>query len=162
MRSLDLDLDSASLRVAFGAFPSGVTALCALVDGAPVGMTVSSFTSVSLRPALVSVCMAMTSTTWSVLRQAPHLGLSVLGSDHGPLCRQMSGSGDRFDGVTWDRGPGGAVFLPGSPLYLDTTLEGEVEAGDHWIVLLEVRGIEFDPDAAPLVFHRSRFCGLAH
>lgn len=65
------------LRRAFGCFPSGIT-VCALVDGTPVGMAASSFTSVSLAPPLVSVCIQHTSTTWPVLRNRPRLGLSVL------------------------------------------------------------------------------------
>lgn len=66
--------DAARLRQAFGFFPSGVTAVCGLADGRPAGLTASSFTSVSLDPALVSVCLAKTSTTWPVLRRLPGLG----------------------------------------------------------------------------------------
>src|SRR5258706_352547 len=57
-------LGAAELRRAFGCFPSGVVGLCALVNAVPVGMAASSFTSVSLDPALVSVCVASSSTTW--------------------------------------------------------------------------------------------------
>ena len=155
------DLSVAMLKEAFGAFPSGVTALGALVAGSPVGMAVSSFTSVSMEPPLVLVCMSVTSVTWAELRPAPCLGLSVLGSDHGPLCRQLSQPGDRFAGVSWEATADGAVFVHGSSVWLDCTLEREVAAGDHWIVLLRIKGINLTPDVAPLVFHESRFRNLA-
>ena len=78
------DLDPARLREAFGVFPSGVVAVAAEVDGSLVGMAASSFTSVSLEPALVSFSVANTSKTWSTLRRAGHLGLTVL-ADHQDL-----------------------------------------------------------------------------
>jgi flavin reductase (DIM6/NTAB) family NADH-FMN oxidoreductase RutF len=62
--AVDDQFDQALLRQAFGCFPSGVTAFCGLLDGVAVGMAASSFTWVSLDPALVSVCVANSSTTW--------------------------------------------------------------------------------------------------
>lgn len=67
--------DQNVLRQAFGCFPSGVTAFCGLLDGAAEGMAASSFTSVSLDPPLVSVCVAKTSTTWPKLATLDRLGL---------------------------------------------------------------------------------------
>ena len=64
------DLDPARLREAFGVFPSGVVAVAAEVDGELVGLAASSFTSVSLEPALVSFSVANTSKTWPDLRRA--------------------------------------------------------------------------------------------
>jgi flavin reductase (DIM6/NTAB) family NADH-FMN oxidoreductase RutF len=75
------------LRGAFAAFPSGVTAIAGMLDGHPVGMAASSFTSVSLEPPLVSVCMAHSSSTWPSLRRAPSIGVSVLAAGHGDIAR---------------------------------------------------------------------------
>src|SRR5689334_9351603 len=92
----------AALRRVFGAFPTGVTALAALVDGQPVGLAASSFTSVSLDPPLVSVCLAHSSTTWPLLRRATRLGVSVLAAHQEHFGRQLSArGGDRFAGLTW-------------------------------------------------------------
>ncbi|MDP9799586.1 flavin reductase (DIM6/NTAB) family NADH-FMN oxidoreductase RutF [Catenuloplanes nepalensis] len=154
--------DPAALRAAYGCFPSGVTAVCALVDGAPAGLAASSFTSVSMSPPLVSVCVQHTSTTWPRLRHLDRVGVSVLGEDHDALARQIaSRTGDRFAGVAWEAGPGGAVFLGGATAWLDCTVERQVPAGDHDIVLLRVHTLRADPDVAPLVFHASRFRQLA-
>lgn len=154
------DLAPAQLRQVFGAFPSGVTAIAALVDGQPVGLAASSFTSVSLDPPLVSVCVAHTSTTWPRLGKAPHLGLSVLSDDQTDFCRRLAATtGDRFAGVPWCATSDGAVLLGQASAWLDCTVEQTIEAGDHDIVLLRVHThrVDPDPDRAPLVFHASQF-----
>lgn len=154
--------DQAVLRQAFGCFPSGVTAFCGLVDGVPVGMAASSFTSVSLDPPLVSVCVAATSTTWPKLAGLDRLGLSVLASEHGSVARSLSAkTGDRFDGVAWEASESGAVFVHGSTLWLECAPFTRVEAGDHEIVVLQITALAIYPDIAPMVFHRSGFHGLA-
>lgn len=72
MIDVDLNEDKATLlRRAFGCFPTGVAAVCAVAETGPVGMAVSSFTSVSLEPPLLSVCMQNSSTTWPTLRRRP-------------------------------------------------------------------------------------------
>ncbi len=150
--------DSARLRQVFGAFPSGVTTLGAIVGGVPVGMAASSFTSVSLEPALVSVCIAHTSTTWPILQGAPRLGVSVLGADQESIARRMASRDlDRFEGVGWSSRDNGAVVLDGVSAWLDCTIEDRFRAGDHDIVLLRVVELDADPSIAPLVFHASAF-----
>jgi flavin reductase (DIM6/NTAB) family NADH-FMN oxidoreductase RutF len=146
------------LRSVFGAFPTGVTTLAAYVDGRPIGLAASSFTSVSLDPPIVSVCVAHTSSTWPVLRGAPRLGVSVLGAHQEDACRQLaSRAGDRFAGLSWRAGEDGAVFLDGSSAWLDCVIEREVPAGDHDIVLLRVHDLDADHATPPLVFHASRY-----
>ncbi|OXM67133.1 MULTISPECIES: flavin reductase family protein [Amycolatopsis] len=146
------------LRQAFGCFPSGVAAVSALIDDRPVGLAVSSFTSVSLSPPLVSVCMQHTSTTWPILRQSPRLGLSVLSEDHRDTCMRLAGKAtDRFAGTDWTAAAEGGVFVHGATLWLDCSIHAEVPAGDHDIVLLLIHGMRADPRTAPLVFHGSQF-----
>ncbi len=150
------------LRRVFGCFPSGVIAVCAMVDGEPVGMAASSFTSVSVTPALVSLCVQHTSTTWPRLRRRPRLGVSVLADSHGDACLDLSRkAGNRFAGVSWTALPGGAVLVDGASAWMDCRLHAEVSAGDHTIVLLEICRLGGDPDTPPLVFHGSRFRRLA-
>lgn len=153
--------DTTSLRAVYGAFPSGVTAVAALIDGAPVGLAASSFTTVSLTPPLVSVCMARTSTTWPVLRRAERLGISVLGAEHRSVCRRLAGpSGERFTGVAWRPTPDGAVLLDGAGAWLECSVHQEVGAGDHDIVVLQVHDLHADKAVDPLVFHASTFRSL--
>lgn len=156
------NLNSQTLRQAFGCFPSGVTAFCGLADGKPVGIAASSFTSVSLEPALVSVCVANNSSTWPTLARMSTLGISVLASEHGPVAQALSSkSPDRFDGVDWTATDSGAVFVHGSTLWLECKPFLRVPAGDHEVVLLEIVDLEMNPDVTPMVFHRSGFRELA-
>ncbi|GGR47318.1 flavin reductase (DIM6/NTAB) family NADH-FMN oxidoreductase RutF [Nocardioides luteus] len=156
-------LDALRLRKVFGLYPTGVAVLAALVDGVPEGIAVSSFTSVSLDPPLVSVCIAHSSSTWPRLGSASRIGLSVLSADQEQAGRQLaSKEGDRFAGLAWSETPEGAVFLDGAGAWLNLEVEQEVPAGDHDIVLLRVHdlGSEFDTHE-PLVFHASQFRRLA-
>ncbi|GAA5155345.1 MULTISPECIES: flavin reductase family protein [Amycolatopsis] len=154
-------MEQSTLRAAFACFPSGVTALCALVDGAPDGMAVSAFTPVSLDPPLLAVCIQGGSKTWRRLRTAPAIGVTVLAAGHDALCRRLSAPADRFAGVPWTASPTGAVFVDGSPARFDCVLHEELPAGDHLIALLRIHALEFSSAGAPLVFHGSAFRQLA-
>ena len=151
-------LDAGTLREAFSCFPSGVIAVCGLSDGRPTGMAVSSFTSVSLDPPLVSVCVQLSSRTWPRLRDLPRLGLSVLGEDQGSVCRALAGpEHDRFTDVGWETGEDGTVLLHGAVTWYSCTLRAELPAGDHSIALLEIDRLWSSPASEPLIFHGRRF-----
>ena len=156
-------VDAVGLRRAFGRFPSGVTAVCALDDtGTPAGMAASSFVSVSLDPPLVALCVQQTSTTWPRLRDRPRLGLSVLGDGQNEACRRLaSKQGDRFAGLDLHGTDGGALLLRGASAWLDCSVESTVPAGDHDLVLLQVHRQCTHHDHGPLVFHESSFHALA-
>ncbi|MHA3703268.1 flavin reductase family protein [Jatrophihabitans sp. YIM 134969] len=155
-------LDPARLRRVFGSYPTGVTAVAAVVDGRPLGITANSFTSVSLEPALVSICVAHTSGTWSSLRAAPRLGVSILADGQERAGRQLAARvADRFDGLPWRASPDGAVFLEGATGWIDASIVQQVPAGDHDIVVLEVHDLDADHTLPPLVFHDSRYGRLA-
>jgi flavin reductase (DIM6/NTAB) family NADH-FMN oxidoreductase RutF len=156
-------IESIELRRVFGAFPTGVTALAALVDGRPAGLAASSFTSVSLVPPIASVCVARTSTTWPSLRSRDRIGVSVLGESQGEVCRALAAPGtERFRSVGWRATPDGAVVLDGSRAWFECAVVEEIEAGDHSIVLLDVHEIGVDLTIAPLVFCGSEFHRLAN
>jgi flavin reductase (DIM6/NTAB) family NADH-FMN oxidoreductase RutF len=154
--------DPLLLRQSFGCWPSGVTAVCAVVDGKPVGMAASSFTSVSLDPPLVSVCVMNGSSTWARLKMVQRLGVTILGEHHEPACRSLaSRADDRFADIGWTAFDDGAVVIDGGVGWLTCELHGEVPAGDHHIALLAVHALATDPEVAPLVFHTSRYRRLA-
>jgi flavin reductase (DIM6/NTAB) family NADH-FMN oxidoreductase RutF len=157
------ELDHAALRKAFSAFPSGVVAVAADVDGVPVGMAASSFTSVSLSPPLVSFCIAKESSTWPVLRRAARLGVSVLADHHDRVCRQLAGPpAHRFEQLALHTTDAGAVLLEDAVVAFEASIYNEIPAGDHTLVLLRVHAVGQGDDAgSPLVFHRSTFGRLA-
>lgn len=155
------DLDPRRLRDAFGIFPCGVVAVAANVDGVPVGLAASSFTSVSIDPPLVSVSVARASKTWPDLRRSSHVGVTILAEHHSEVCRQLAGPVDhRFDGLGVSASDHGALTLDEGLARFDCTIYREVEAGDHVIVLLQLHAVEHSV-GQPLVFHRSAFGRLA-
>jgi flavin reductase (DIM6/NTAB) family NADH-FMN oxidoreductase RutF len=150
--------DQRRLRRVFGAFPTGVTVVAAIVDGAPAGLAVSSFTSVSLEPALVSVCVGTGSGTWPALRRAARLGVSILSAEQEAAGRQLaSRRTDRFAGLSWRTTMHGAIVLDGACGWFDVSVVEQVRAGDHDIVVLAVHDLDAGHETQPLVFHASQF-----
>ncbi|GCE36880.1 flavin reductase family protein [Rhodococcus sp. USK10] len=158
MTQADGTVDKASLREAFGHFPSGVVAVCAEVDGERIGMAASTFVPVSLEPPLVAFCVQNTSTTWPKLADLEHVGISVLGEAHDAAARVLAAkTGDRFAGLDTETTDGGALFIDGASVWLDTTVTQQVPAGDHAIVVLRINELRVQSEIEPIVFHRSRF-----
>jgi flavin reductase (DIM6/NTAB) family NADH-FMN oxidoreductase RutF len=150
-------LGQAQLRQVFAAFPTGVAAVAAIIDGEPAGLAANSFVSVSLDPPLVSVCIGHTSTTWPALRTAGRLGISVLGAHQETASRQLSSrDGERFAGLRWRATDNGAVVVCEASAWFDCSVEQEIPAGDHDIVLLRVHDLGAS-EALPLVFHGSTY-----
>ena len=157
-----VESDAPSLRRAFSMFPTGVVAMCGVDEDGPVGLTINSFTSVSLDPPLVSVCIARRSFTWSRLRRLSRIGISVLAANQEALSRQLSARHtDRFAGVDYQVTPEGALYIRGGSLWLDCSIRDCIDGGDHEIVLLSVVDSAVFPDVRPLVFHQSQYRGLA-
>ncbi|HET6733386.1 flavin reductase family protein [Mycobacterium sp.] len=157
-----MQLSHASLREAYGHFPSGVIAVAAEIDGIPVGLAASTFVPVSLDPPLVSFCVQNTSATWPKLSNSPRLGISLLGEAHDQAARSLAAkTGDRFAGLQTVSTPGGAVFIDGTCVWLEGDIDQLVHAGDHTIVVLHVTELTVHPDVSPIVFHRSAFRALS-
>lgn len=158
--SLNDDLSPGALRETFGHFPSGVAALCTTVDGRLEGIVASTFTvGVSLDPPLVMFAAQNSSRTWPLIRTSGRIGVSVLAADQADICRQVAAkSGDRFAGVGRTTTSSGAVLLDYAALWLDCSVETEIPAGDHTVVLLRVHSYS-TPDTSrdPLIFHASEF-----
>lgn len=158
MNSDNKNLTPLSLREAFGHFPTGVVAIAAHVNGKREGLAASTFVPVSLEPPLVSFCVQNTSTTWPKLKDAPMLGISVLGEAHDAAARTLAAkTGDRFAGLETELRDSGAVFIRGTALWLESAIEQLIPAGDHTIVVLRVSEVTVDAEVAPIVFHRSVF-----
>ncbi|GAA1695794.1 flavin reductase family protein [Microbacterium sediminicola] len=153
--------DAAALRRAFTLYPHGVMAVAAEVDGAPVGLAVSAFVSVSLEPPLVLLCFDKQSSTWPKLKDLDAIGVSVLARDHAWLAKQLaSRSRDRFAGASFERVDSGALLLADTPTQMVCTIDQVLEGGDHLMVLMRVGECRVDADIEPLVWHDSRLLAL--
>jgi 3-hydroxy-9,10-secoandrosta-1,3,5(10)-triene-9,17-dione monooxygenase reductase component len=149
---------SGDFRTVMGNFPSGVTVITALEGQAPAGFTCQAFTSLSLDPPMISFAVARDSSTRPRVLAAGRFCVNVLAFDQHGLCKRFAARGvDRFQGVDWWRSPGGSPVLDGVIAWIDCTVEAEYPAGDHTIVLGNVRELACQRTAAPLVFHRGEF-----
>ncbi len=141
--------DTRALRDAFGSFLTGVTVVTAHNDlGQPVGFTANSFTSVSLDPPLVLVCLANTSRNFETFTKASGFAVNILSEDQTEISNTFAGkSEDRFGAVDWSIGPEGSPILQGTAAWFDCVLSKTVEAGDHVILIGEVKA--FDQQSKP-------------
>jgi len=126
-------------------------------------LVASSFmVGVSLEPCLVAVAVQKTSESWPVLARAARLGVSVFAQGQGTLSRQLAGKDreQRFAEVAHGVNDSGAIFIDDAAVWFECSVFAEYEAGDHWMVLLNVHGVGAT-DVDPLIWHGSRFRGLA-
>ena len=150
--------DEKALRLAYSCFPSGVSALCCLREGQPIGMVASTLVPMSLNPALLSVCIQKASNTWKQMKGLPRVGVSFLGAQQGELCRQLAGPAEkRFSQVDWEASPTGAVFVRDATAWFECSIYASTNAGDHELAMLWIENFQANPDVAPLVFHASKF-----
>ena len=157
----DPSVDPARFRDALGRFATGVALVTADVEGTPLGLVVSSFASVSLRPPLVSFNPSRDSFTWSRMRRAGRFGVNVLGEAHEPYVRAAAPAGaDRFAGIAWSRTASGVPRLAGAIAFLECAIDAEHRAGDHWIVVGHVERALTEP-GLPLLHWASDLARLA-
>lgn len=151
--------DPLTFRNVLGHFPTGVVLITGIAsDGAPVGMIVGSFTSVSLDPPLVAFLPTVSSQTFQRLRTAKAFCVNVLAADQEDLCRRFAGrAADKFDGVPWHPSPLGAPVLDGVVAYIDCTFESINDAGDHHIVIGAVSELQVCSPVAPLLFFQGGY-----
>ncbi|MEU4892695.1 flavin reductase family protein [Streptomyces sp. NPDC044780] len=157
------DPDPTRFRSVLGHFPSGITAITSRdADGKPVGMAVSSFTSVSLTPPLVAFLPGKSSSTFPAIAERGSFCVNVLATDQEWICRALSVSGgDKFSGVTWQPGPHGDPVIDGVVAWIACTIEAVHDAGDHHIVIGRVDDLDARTEASPLLFFRSHYHHLA-
>jgi 3-hydroxy-9,10-secoandrosta-1,3,5(10)-triene-9,17-dione monooxygenase reductase component len=151
--------DEQAFRGVLSRLAGGVVAVTGLgPDGSPVGLTVSSFVSVSLDPPLVSFCAAQSSTTWPLLRVGGHVCVNILGEDQSGLAAQFAAPGaERFRGLGWRPSPGGLPVLDGGLAWLECVIRAEHRAGDHDIVVCHVEQLEQTGGGGPLIRFRGAY-----
>jgi flavin reductase (DIM6/NTAB) family NADH-FMN oxidoreductase RutF len=151
--------DPRTLRDAMGCFATGVTIVTAIdAEGTPVGLTANSFTSVSLDPPLLLVCIANSSGTAPALREAEHFGVNVLQIGQQPASNRFATRGeDRFANLPWAPGQTGVPLLGSSLVSFECQRESLHEAGDHFILVGRVVRAQFEPHRDPLLYFRGKY-----
>ena len=142
-------------RNALGQFATGVTVVTARSpEGQPVGMTVSSFNSVSLQPPLVLWSLGNHVGSYPVFAQCSHYNIHVLGAHQKALALQFARPGiDRFAGVDWQANAHGVPLLGDCLASFECKAHSRHSAGDHLILIGEVLACAHTSDVAPLLYH---------
>jgi flavin reductase (DIM6/NTAB) family NADH-FMN oxidoreductase RutF len=151
--------DARTFRDALGCFATGVTIITAMdAGGNPIGLTANSFTSVSLDPPLLLVCVANNASSAPVLRDAAHFAVNVLQIGQQPTSNRFAGKGeDRFANTPWEVGEFGTPVLTGSLSSFECARDAIHDGGDHFILVGRVLKAMFEPRRDPLLYFRGKY-----
>jgi 3-hydroxy-9,10-secoandrosta-1,3,5(10)-triene-9,17-dione monooxygenase reductase component len=154
--------DAAKFRTVLGHFATGVTVVTGRGDDGPLGLAATAFSSVSLDPPLVLLCMARTSSTWPKIRRSGSFAVNFLSERQEEVSRRFGGrGGDRFAGLGWKPGDTGSPVFSDALAFVECTIEAEYAAGDHVIVVGRVVDLGVIQEGRPLIFWRGGYGSLA-
>ena len=152
------EIEANEFRRALSCFATGVTVVTTLDEkGENVGITVSSFNSVSLEPPLILWSVGVDSMGYDVFTSAKYFAVHVLALDQQELCDRFAQSGNnKFAALDCGEGIHGVPILPEFAACLECSTEHVYPGGDHKIIVGRVHRCE-DRESDPLIIHRSRF-----
>jgi len=140
-------------RLAHRRFPTGVTVVTTVSSGQPIGLSCNAFTSVSLDPPLVLICVNSSARSHEHLHRGEHIGINVLACDQAAVARRFASSGgDKFASVAWTPGAvTGVPVLPGACAVFETVIDQRISAGTHTIFVCEVLAAS-SSEREPLIY----------
>ena len=152
-------MTSEEFRKVCSRFATGVAVLTVSDSaGAPHGLTVNSFTSVSVDPPLVLVCVDNSCTLLPLFESAFHFGLSFLDEQQQDISLRFAFVPERrFDGVNWRSGASGIPVIDGTLGWMECRIDQRIPAGDHLILIGEVVSAGTSPDGRPLIYFGSGY-----
>ncbi len=154
-------IDQDEFRRVLGYFASGVTVVTLARDDALYGITVSSFTSLSLQPPLVLICIDKRWATHAILQEAGHFAVNILGEQNENLSRHFaSREPDKFKGIAYHAGLTGAPLLNDALANIECRIVQQADGGDHTIFIGEVLAASTQ-SGKPLIYFRSGYHELA-
>ena len=159
----DSQFDQRAFRDAVGSFATGVMVMtCSGGSEGLIGVTMNSFSSVSLDPPLVSFCIADSLSEFETLLKTEHFALNLLRADQEELSNQFAKTGlDKWRGVSCREGANAAPIIEPNHGVLLCTKHAQYECGDHYIVVAKVDNVEFGGDEPPLLFYKGQYRQLA-
>lgn len=154
--------DPASLRRVLGRFATGVTVVTTVAGGKPCGITVNSFTSVSLEPPLVLVAIARSARAYECLLRSRRFAVNVLSDTQEALARLFASlAEDKFGRLTYRLSPGGQPLLRGIHAWLDCAVVDTREGGStHTLFVAKVESLG-SGRGKPLLYHRRRYARIS-
>lgn len=152
-------IDPRDFRRALGQFPTGVTVVTALTaDGEPIGVTASSFNSVSMDPALVLWSVDKSALSAEIFQTAEYFAVNVLSSEQMDISNRFASRGeDKFKDIDWAPGLGGSPALNDVAARFECRTWNVYDGGDHLIIVGHVLEYVYDSTRAPLVFARGAY-----
>jgi len=158
-KALPPSFTAREFRSALGMFATGVTIVTARsAQGDLIGLTANSFNSVSMSPPLVLWSLAQAAGSLPTFSAGSHYAINILAADQKSLAERFALKGsDRWSGVAFDEGAGGAPLLRGAAATFECFNRSRYEEGDHVIFVGEVERCVHRVDASPLLFHGGRF-----
>jgi flavin reductase len=158
----DMAVTAADFRKALGCFGTGVTIITLDDEGAVHGMTANAFTSVSLDPMLVLVCVDRRARTHAHLHSRKRFGVNILAESQQAISQYYANparehaKAEQEAGARFDRTPHGTPVLHDALAYLECRLDTAQDAGDHTIFIAEVEDVVVR-DGDPLLFFRGKY-----
>jgi len=154
-----MNFDSRTFRKAMGCFPTGVTVVTTLGgDGAPVGVTVSSFSSLSLDPPLVLFCLDNRAGSFEAFKNSKHFAIHVLRQEQRELSITFASKlDDKWKNVTFETNDEGVPLLGNCMAVFECKTHSLVPGGDHHIVIGEVQRLNFSEVGEALVYFRGSY-----
>jgi flavin reductase (DIM6/NTAB) family NADH-FMN oxidoreductase RutF len=156
-----MSVSQSAFRAVLGRFASGVTVVTARDRrGRDIGMTVSAFASLSLDPPLVLMCIDHSASVYNSLCKAPHFIANILSEGQEAIARRFAEtSGNRFDGIGYERGQNGAAVLLEVLGYIECKVVDRYEAGDHDIIVGSVEVAQAS-EGKPLLYYRGGYAQM--
>ena len=157
-------VESARFRDVLGRVPTSVVVVTGTdAGGAPRGMTIGSFVSVSLDPPLVGFFIGTGSRSWEAIEPSGRFCVNVLAAGQDETCWRFAKEGDdKFAGLGWSVSGLGNPAIDGCAARIDCTIESVSPAGDHFFVLGRVQDLSSTGVDSAMVFFRGRVAGITH
>ncbi len=165
-----MTVDGTTLRDAMRFWSSGVSVVATVAEKTSgfkyAGMTVSSFTSLSLEPPLTLISIAKETTTASAILASKIFSVSILSGDQAYLGDRFSGRiklpshGDRFEGIAIDTAVTGAPYLRDALAWIDCRVHAVYDGSTHWIITGEVQATGHKDDSVPPLVYFNRAYGI--
>jgi len=152
------------LREALGHYASGITVITSRIDTELIGFTCQSFYSVSLDPPLVSFSVMSSSASYPMIRRAGRFAVNILSQGQVDISNQFARRGtDKWHAIDWQESPSGNPVIAGSLHWLDCQVHAEYIAGDHVMVIGEVKALSLPAAAAaqPLLYFKGQYRHIA-
>ena len=157
-------LDPEQLRAAMRSWTAGVTIVTATHEGASHGMTVNSFTSISLDPPLIVISLQQSSRTREFVAKSGAFGLTILSADQRSISERFASrdnTEDRFAGVETEILATGSPLIKGGLAFLDCRVTQTYDAGMNTLFIAEVIAARGNGDGRPLLYHNRQYWGLS-